>query len=171
MVELPPDVDIKYCALGGIVIQWGFVEEFINDCVLFLYHKCDGKNTKTCKNSGMPRSQLHRKLTFLTEMLESPVLSKYKVQGLNLICRVGCLAKQRDTIIHGAIIDMQPDSFKFEKHIYDEIAKKSNKPKLEHFEYSLDDLNRFGNMTMALANDLVPFVQSLFRDIGNYKFD
>ncbi len=48
MVKCPYDsaTEIICCTIGIMVIQWGYIEEFINQCVLLLYHTCKGKNTK-----------------------------------------------------------------------------------------------------------------------------
>ncbi len=168
MVKCPYDsaTEIICCTIGIMVIQWGYIEEFINQCVLLLYHTCKGKNTKTCQKSGMPRTQFSRKLEFLTEILEAPLLSKYRNEGLGLICRTELLSKYRDTIIHSAMIELKPDSFKLSKYQYDKNAKKINIPNLDHSEYTLDDLSQFRKMFQALASDLAPFVDRLVKDFA-----
>jgi hypothetical protein len=165
MTEMPYNIDIRFCAIGGILIQWGFVEEFINDCVLILYHKYGGKNSKYCKKSGVPKTQFSRKLNFLIEIFESPALATHKNEGLSLISRAKELSKLRHEIIHGVIIELKPDTLTFSKHKYDKNDKIDNKPKLSRSEYSLQDLNNFGNEVQKLAFDLGPFVKRIVKEI------
>jgi len=172
MVHIPPEeFDLKFYGIGKIVINWGAIEEFISACVIFLYHKCNGKNTITCKKSGMPRTQFSRKLAFLNEMFQLPILAQYSDEGLKLICRAEWLSKHRDTIVHGAVVEFKPDILKFSKHIYDDITKKTCKPKFEYFEYTLNDLVKYENMMMGLASDLGLFVQRLLKELGNQQLD
>lgn len=167
MSVLPPDIDPKYCAIGYIVVQWGYVETLITACVLLLYHKCDGHLTEHCKESGMPRTQFSRKLDFFDEILNSPLLAKFKDEGLSLKNRAKNLSAHRDTIIHSSVIDLNPNLLQFIKLDYDnKTRKKQNKPKCEYYKYSFDDILNQGKMMQHLAFDLYPFLQRIMKEFG-----
>jgi hypothetical protein len=164
-----PDPQVAiYTAVGSNVVHWAFVEELISDCVNLIYHKYGGDNTAYCKKSGIPRTQFGRKLDFLTEAFETlPSLIQYRDKGLSFMSIAKELSEDRDTIIHGVITNIRPNSLNLVRQYYDKAARKENKPKLKYKEYSLIDLNNLGNKILALVNDLGPFALNLVRDLGH----
>jgi len=119
------------------------------------------------KKTGMPRTQLSRKLEFLTESLKTlPSLIKFKDEGLTLLNRAKDLSKHRDIVIHSVVKELMPNSFKLARHIYNKKDKKENKPRLEHSEYTFTDLVAHGKMMQDLAFDFSPFAQRLLKEFA-----
>lgn len=143
-----------YAAIGAMIVHWSYVEEIINDFVLLLYHKCDGKNTKTCRKSGMPRSQFGRKLTFLEEIIATPPLVKYQNELSPFISMARQFCEHRDIIIHGVTMQLKPNSLKISRYKYNNEDKITNKPHLELSEYTVDNLIQCRKIFEALATEL-----------------
>ncbi len=169
MAGIPIKFDIKYCAIGTLVIYWGFIEQLINDWVLLFYHRYGGKTTKTGKH-GIPRTQFSRKYEFLIDCLKTlPLFAPYRDEGLSLIDRVKELSEQRDTIIHSAIIELQPKSLRLVKYKYDKISKEPDKPISHLTEYTITDLIDCGIKMQHLAFAIVPFVLKIDCDLSKQK--
>jgi len=158
------DIDIRFCLIGMMVITWGMIDHLISQLVIILYHKCDGKNTKYCQKRGMPRTQLKRKLTFLNEIFNSPVLSKYKTNGLSILSKTDKLSGVRDSIIHGALLDETKELFRFKKYLFNKLAKLENIPKSNDFEYTHHDLVKYQKEMMALAESLLNLLDGLHNE-------
>jgi hypothetical protein len=154
MTDTPEFNTPIYAAIGYLVTNWAYVEDLINRFVLFFYHECGGKETKTGK-AGVPRTQFSRKLNFLTALLNTlpplPRLAPHKDIGLELITLTRTLAEHRDIIIHSVITHLKPDSLKLIKHSYNKHDKTQNKPTLQRSEYTIDDLLNLSNRVFELA--------------------
>jgi hypothetical protein len=99
------------CAIGHVIVQWGFVEHNLNICVSTIWHNFGGN--KIAKTIEIDKFQ-RRQIVFLRDcfkMLDS--LSPFKDEGIPLLNRTATLLNERDDIIHSTYAGLWDDSFKF----------------------------------------------------------
>jgi len=101
------------CAIGHVVVQWGFVEHNLNFCIAVIYSKYGGKDI--VKNHKFPKF-LKRQITFLRDCFNKlDLLLPFKDDGLSLINRIVIFSKKRDEIIHSTYAGEETDSFIFKR--------------------------------------------------------
>jgi len=107
------EVNDLSCAIGHVVVQWGFVEHNLYICLAYIYHNFGGK--KLAKNQEISKF-LKRQKRFLRDCFNNiDSLASFKDEGLSLLDRVATLANERDDIIHSTYAGLWDDSFKFYK--------------------------------------------------------
>lgn len=118
MDEQPTKLEISEltelcCAIGHVVVQWGFVEHNLNFCVATIYSKYGGNDL--IKNHNFPKF-LKRQIEYLRDCFKKlDTLHPFEIEGLSILDRIVILSKKRDEIIHSTYGGSEPDYFIFRR--------------------------------------------------------
>lgn len=137
------------CAIGHVIVQWGFVEHNLYICLAYIYHNFGGnkitKKPKIEKFTG-------RQIAFLRECFNKlDSLTNFKSEGLSLLDRVATLAIERDDIIHSTYGGSWDSSFKFYKFSFREMVY------IKKIKRTLKSVLETRKKIEVLAADIVPF--------------
>ena len=99
------------CAIGHVVVQWGFVEHNLNICLSIIWHTFGGN--KIAKKRKIDKFQ-RRQIDFLRDCFKTLYsLAPFKDEGIPLLDRIATLLNERDDIFHSTYAGLWEDSFKF----------------------------------------------------------
>ncbi len=105
-------------AIGFVVLNWAVIEQQVDNWVNVAFINCGGKSLR--KKSDIPRS-LSQKLDFLNECFgKLAPLKPFAGEGRSLVGRVSNLSDQRNDLIHGGIVSLEPENgaYRFRKIKY-----------------------------------------------------
>jgi len=109
--ELLSEIDQLCCAIGHVIIQWGFVEHNLTLCLSWIYFDYGGN--KIADKIKIEKFQ-RRQINFMRKCFNKlDSLISFKEEGLVLLDRVATLINERDAIIHSTYGGLYKNSFKF----------------------------------------------------------
>jgi hypothetical protein len=107
------EIDQLCCAIGHVVVQWGFVEHNLTLCQAWIYSNYGGK--KILKEPKMEKFS-RKQIKFMCKCFNKlDSLAHFKDEGLALLDRVTSLINERDAIIHSTFGGIYKNSFNFIK--------------------------------------------------------
>jgi hypothetical protein len=116
MVDTPTksaiaEVNELCCAIGHVVVQWGFVEHNLTLCLANIYSNYGGDAiTEKQKIEKFQRKQIK----YLQECFDNlDSLMHFRDEGVLLLKRVSILLDERDKIIHSTYNGLYKGSFNF----------------------------------------------------------
>jgi hypothetical protein len=148
------EVNELSCAIGHVVVQWGFVEHNLYICLAYIYQNFGGN--KIANNKKIDKF-LKRQKEFLRDCFNNiDSLASFKDEGLSLLDRVATLANERDDIIHSTYAGLWDDSFKFYKFSF-----KSQMIYIKKLKRNINSILKSRKKIEVLAADLGHFCSRL----------
>jgi len=143
-------------AVGFVVINWGLIENQIDNWVSVTFNQGGGKSLR--KNQDIPVS-LKQKNIYLRQCLRKlSALASFKDEGLQLIQRVSDISPHRDRLVHGTITSIHPENGSFRYRI---IGYEKERHTIRKFEFTLDEFAKLENSLSHLLTDTIRYSDRL----------
>jgi hypothetical protein len=146
------DLDSPYLAIGRLAANWSHIEYELDHCLYIIYSNCHGSLVKRkCPVGFKPRLEL------LVQALRTESrLSGLTKKGLKIAAKMSRLAKHRNLILHGTIMEFSPSVIIF---VIRELGGRIPMPK--RISVRVDQIERQGKVMEDFALDLGYFLVGL----------
>lgn len=159
------DLEALCFAIGWIAQNWAMIEQNFEMCIALIYHDLNGKKIVS-KTLPLPWNQ---KVAFLNKAFDRiPELSKYAIEGKDLVARADQLASGRNDLVHGVIGSIHPINkrWPFKIFDYDRSDKTTHWHVLREFTFSPEAFSKIEGKYVRLAGEVARFGRRLLDDLG-----
>jgi hypothetical protein len=148
-------------ALGGIVLQFGLFEVFLQSAIVVIHHGVDRRESgKGSGNKSLPRDMLSEGIRFMRDSVGFEGMGHFADDIRRVMDVAGRLASRRNHIVHGHFSEFIEDTetavfLKFKVDRSDDIYSGS------HLEITLAELEMLRDEATDLKNEMMKLATGL----------